>query len=250
MALPESIPTIIRFPTGIAPLTSTSSSRLRKAPLISCIIVNHNAGKPDCVLEKDAIAELVNVFDKKDTGMTGPMLLNPDGTEQTGGRRRAPTPLNALIRFSPFLKKYPPCVKRWRRWTSIRMLHLPLTSLCKQMPYQAPACCCPAKRLPGPVDSTKAISCIAKIWTCASASANKVTIFCSRGKGVTLCRHMQHRPALVRGMAQAPGHGAFYRKFFKGRYSMFMKPIIFLAVWFRFGVRAAGLHFRHAGMKN
>jgi GT2 family glycosyltransferase len=42
--------------------------------------------------------------------MVGPLLLNPDGTEQAGGRRSIPTPWRSFIRafgLSKFGKRYP-----------------------------------------------------------------------------------------------------------------------------------------------
>jgi GT2 family glycosyltransferase len=66
---------------------------------------------PDCRLEPGALAMLFDVLDSAaDIGMVGPLLLNPDGSEQRGGRRKIPTPmagfakgfkLNFLSRISP-----------------------------------------------------------------------------------------------------------------------------------------------------
>jgi len=66
---------------------------------------------PDCRLEPGALARLSEVLDSAaDIGMVGPLLLNPDGSEQRGGRRKIPTPmlgfakgfgLNFLARIFP-----------------------------------------------------------------------------------------------------------------------------------------------------
>jgi GT2 family glycosyltransferase len=49
---------------------------------------------PDCRLEPGALAKLFEVLDSAaDIGMVGPLLLNPDGSEQRGGRRKIPTPM-------------------------------------------------------------------------------------------------------------------------------------------------------------
>ena len=66
---------------------------------------------PDCRLEPGALARLSEVLDSAaDIGMVGPLLLNPDGSEQRGGRRKIPTPtagfakgfgLTFLARFFP-----------------------------------------------------------------------------------------------------------------------------------------------------
>jgi GT2 family glycosyltransferase len=49
---------------------------------------------PDCRLEHGALAKLFEVLNSAaDIGMVGPLLLNPDGSEQRGGRRKIPTPM-------------------------------------------------------------------------------------------------------------------------------------------------------------
>jgi GT2 family glycosyltransferase len=54
---------------------------------------------PDCVVAEGAIERLINEFASSErVGMVGPLLLNPDGSEQAGGRRVTPTPRRALVR--------------------------------------------------------------------------------------------------------------------------------------------------------
>jgi GT2 family glycosyltransferase len=54
---------------------------------------------PDCVVEKGAIERLASELASSErVGMAGPLLLNPDGSEQAGGRRVTPTPRRALVR--------------------------------------------------------------------------------------------------------------------------------------------------------
>jgi GT2 family glycosyltransferase len=56
---------------------------------------------PDCVIDGNTLPALVNALKKRpDAGMAGGMLINPDGTEQAGGRRAVPTPWRALVRLS------------------------------------------------------------------------------------------------------------------------------------------------------
>lgn len=56
---------------------------------------------PDCVIENDTIPVLVNTLDTHpEAGMVGAMLVNPDGTEQAGGRRAVPTPWRSFVRLS------------------------------------------------------------------------------------------------------------------------------------------------------
>ena len=54
---------------------------------------------PDCIAEPDSIGKLLDSLEKhKGVGLVGGLLLNPDGTEQPGGRRVVPTPRRAFIR--------------------------------------------------------------------------------------------------------------------------------------------------------
>ena len=54
---------------------------------------------PDCRLDEDAVAELLRALqaDPK-VGMVGGLLVNPDGSEQSGGRRAVPTPWRSFVR--------------------------------------------------------------------------------------------------------------------------------------------------------
>jgi len=66
---------------------------------------------PDCVLEPHSVKRLVRVLDDyPDVGMVGGLLLNPDGTEQAGGRRAVPTPWRSFVRafgLSRFADRWP-----------------------------------------------------------------------------------------------------------------------------------------------
>lgn len=54
---------------------------------------------PDCELEKGAVACLLEAIQSDaEVGMVGGLLLNPDGSEQAGGRRAIPTPWRSFVR--------------------------------------------------------------------------------------------------------------------------------------------------------
>ncbi|PXX09962.1 glycosyltransferase family 2 protein [Nitrosomonas ureae] len=54
---------------------------------------------PDCILQGNSMQRMVQVIES-DThiGMVGGFLVNPDGSEQGGGRRAIPTPWRAFVR--------------------------------------------------------------------------------------------------------------------------------------------------------
>lgn len=54
---------------------------------------------PDGVLQTGSLARMFQVLERDPTiGMVGGFLVNPDGTEQRGGRRLIPTPWRAFVR--------------------------------------------------------------------------------------------------------------------------------------------------------
>jgi GT2 family glycosyltransferase len=54
---------------------------------------------PDCIAQPGSVERLVEVLQQHpDMGMVGPMILNPDGSEQVGARRTTPTPGRAFIK--------------------------------------------------------------------------------------------------------------------------------------------------------
>jgi GT2 family glycosyltransferase len=66
---------------------------------------------PDCLMEHDALEIMLSCMKNfPQAGMAGPLLLNPDGTEQAGGRRAVPTPWRSLVRtfgLSSLSNRYP-----------------------------------------------------------------------------------------------------------------------------------------------
>ncbi|MGE0644822.1 MAG: glycosyltransferase family 2 protein [Nitrospira sp.] len=66
---------------------------------------------PDCILEPSSVPRLLKVFEQyPDVGMVGGLLVNPDGSEQAGGRRAVPTPWRSFVRafgLSCFADRWP-----------------------------------------------------------------------------------------------------------------------------------------------
>ena len=72
---------------------------LKQATASNILILN-----PDCQVSNGAIERLITILRSADRiGMVGPHLLNPDGSEQAGGRRRLPTPSLVLFRAAAAL---------------------------------------------------------------------------------------------------------------------------------------------------
>jgi len=78
-------------------------AKISKAPYI--LFLN-----PDCILDDGAVNTLKQVLiSKKDIGLVGGLLQNPDGTEQAGGRRAIPTPWRSFVRAFGLYRFY----SRW-----------------------------------------------------------------------------------------------------------------------------------------
>jgi GT2 family glycosyltransferase len=60
---------------------------------------------PDCILDPGSLQRMVQVLKvNPDTGIVGGLLINPDGTEQPGGRRAVPTPWRSFVRAFGFYR--------------------------------------------------------------------------------------------------------------------------------------------------
>ena len=66
---------------------------------------------PDCQMSNGALGRMItNLQASKDIAMVGGLLLNPDGSEQGGGRRAIPTPWRSFVRafgLSKLTKRWP-----------------------------------------------------------------------------------------------------------------------------------------------
>lgn len=75
---------------------------------------------PDCRLSCGSLLKMVNYLrDTDDAGLVGPLILGPDGVEQSGCRRDIPTPFQAacvLLGIHKVLKNHP----RFRHYNHVR----------------------------------------------------------------------------------------------------------------------------------
>lgn len=84
---------IIKNATNVGFATACNVGiRAASAPLL--LFLN-----PDCFFKPDTLIRLLEAmrFDER-VGMVGGLLVNPDGTEQAGGRRAIPTPWRSFVR--------------------------------------------------------------------------------------------------------------------------------------------------------
>ena len=63
---------------------------------------------PDCILPKGTLSETLQIFERfPEAWLCGGQLLNPDGTEQRGGRRDILTPWTALVEMTHIYRLFP-----------------------------------------------------------------------------------------------------------------------------------------------
>jgi len=210
--------------------------------------VDHSAGScllflnPDCVLEPDSVRHLLRVLnDRQDVGMVGGLLVNPDGTEQAGGRRAIPTPWRSFVRafrLSRFADRWP------RLFFDFHLHKHPLPTHPIEVEAISGACMLvnrTAIQSVGHWDEGYFLHCEdldfsmtlrGKGWKIMFVPDAKIVHDkggCSRSRPLFVEWH-KHR-----GMMR------FYRKFFKHQYPGPLMWLVALGIWFRFGLVASYL---------
>jgi GT2 family glycosyltransferase len=197
---------------------------------------------PDCVIEPDTIARMHEAMRQHpEAGLAGCLVLNPDGTEQAGCRREAPTPGKAFARAFG--------VAGLARRLGVE------TGLARDFVRQGdplPPGPVPVDAISGafmlarrdaleevgPLDEGYFLHCEDLDWCARFRKAGYTVLFVpgvavvhakgasSRGRPVRVLWHMH------RGMVR------YYRKFFRDRYPRPLLWLVSLGVWLRFGALA------------
>ena len=173
-----------------------------------------------------------------DAGMVGGLLINPDGTEQRGGRRAVPTPGRSLAQalgFGALAHRYPGLFSDF-------MLHQqPLPDQSIEVEAISGACMLvhhEALEEVGPLDEGYFMHCEdldwcmrfrRKGWKILFVPDAKVMHYkgtCSKGRPIFVEWH-KHK-----GMIR------FYRKFFRDHYPLPLFWLVVVGVWVRFGILA------------
>ncbi|HMS84255.1 MAG TPA: glycosyltransferase family 2 protein [Nitrospira sp.] len=209
---------------------------------------------PDCVLEPDSVRRLLRTLEgDPHVGMVGGLLVNPDGSEQAGGRRAVPTPWRSFVRafgLSRFADRWP------RLFFDFHLHKQPLPTHPIEVEAISGACMLirhNAMRDAGRWDEGYFLHCEdldlsmtlrRKGWKIMFVPDARIVHSkggCSNSYPIFVEWH-KHR-----GMIR------FYRKFFKHRYPGPLMWLVALGVWFRFGLVASYhstlLVLRHLGIQ-
>ncbi len=192
---------------------------------------------PDCLLQENSLQRMVRVLESDAaTGMVGGYLVNPDGTEQGGGRRAIPTPWRAFVRaFGLYhLEKYWP-----RLFFDFHLHKQPLPQAPIEVEAISGALMLVRRQAiddAGPWDEHYFLHCEDLDWCMRFQQKNWKIVFvpdapvvhfqgtCSRSRPFFVAWH-KHK-----GMLR------FYRKFFRQEYPSVLMGLIILSVWLRFSV--------------
>lgn len=190
---------------------------------------------PDCLLQENSLQRMLHVMESDPRiGMIGGYLVNPDGSEQGGGRRAIPTPWRAFVRaFGLYhLEKYWP-----RLFFDFHLNKQPLPQTPIEVEAISGALMLVRRQAiddVGPWDEHYFLHCEDLDWCMRFKQKNWKIVFvpdapvvhfqgtCSRARPYFVSWH-KHK-----GMLR------FYRKFFRQRYPGILMGLITLSVWLRF----------------
>jgi Predicted glycosyltransferases len=200
---------------------------------------------PDCSLAPEALGEILNCLKSDNAiGMAGGLLVNPDGSEQAGGRRAVPTPWRSFVRAFGLHR----LETRWPRLFFDFDLHkhpLPATPI--EVEAISGACMLVKRQAIESVglwDEGYFLHCEDLDWCMRFRQKGWKIMFVPTAKIV----HEQgacsrSRPVFVE-WHKHKGMLRFYRKFFRHQYPSVLMWLVALGVWFRFAAVASYYTFR------
>jgi GT2 family glycosyltransferase len=192
---------------------------------------------PDCIASTGSLNVLFNsLLESPITGMVGGLLLNPDGTEQAGGRRLTPTPRRTLIRalgLGRFAQRWPELLVDF----NLHQQPLPTAPIAVEAISGACMLVKPeAVAAIGLWDENYFLHCEDLDWCMRFNRAGWKVVFVPNAR----ITHQQgacssSRPIFVE-WHKHKGMTRFYRKFFRRDYSIFLFWLVLMAIWIRFGL--------------
>ena len=190
---------------------------------------------PDCLIDKDALETLLACMKSSpQAAMAGPLILNPDGTEQAGGRRAVPTPWLSFVRafgLSRLRERYP------RLFSDFLLHQQPLPDGPIEIEAISGSCMLVRRAAlldVGPMDEGYFMHCEDLDWCMRFRQRGWKIMFVPEAdvihyKGTC----SQSRPIFVE-WHKHKGMLRFYRKFFRHQYPGVLFWIVGVGVWLRF----------------
>jgi GT2 family glycosyltransferase/nucleoside-diphosphate-sugar epimerase len=192
---------------------------------------------PDCIIEPNSLSTLVKAVNSApDVGMVGGMLINPDGTEQSGGRREMPTPWRSFVMafgFSRLRGRYPSL------FSDFSMHDQPLPDHAVEVAAISGACMLvrrDALEKIGLLDEGYFMHCEDLDWCMRFRSQKWKVLFVPDARMVHFKGHCSNSRPIFVEWNKHKGMMRFYRKYFRDRYPVPLMFLVASGVWFRFGV--------------
>jgi len=188
---------------------------------------------PDCLIKPDTIERLREIMREDESiGMAGCRVMNPDGTEQKGCRRRVPTPWRTFVRVFGLSQ-----LTRTEWLQGFDMSNEPLPA--GPVPVDAISGSLMLVRRNaldaiGPLDEGYFLHCEDLDW-CMRFNQGGYKVLFVPDITVTHYQGVSSRQRPVRVMwYMHRGMMRFYRKFFLREYPLPLMVIVAIGVWFRF----------------
>jgi GT2 family glycosyltransferase len=223
--------TIIRNTANLGFATACNMG-LARASCENLLVLN-----PDCQVIGTAIDHLVAILRSADrVGMVGPLLVNPDGSEQAGGRRMLPTPslvLGQLAAKLQWLLRY--------QFRSFLLHHEPLPDRPVEVEAISGACMMVRRELiadVGPLDENYFLHCEDLDWCMRARRRGWKILFVPEVKVVHHKGVSTGSQVLTVEYYKHTGMVRFYGKLFDGVYPHWLIALITAGVWTRFGAIA------------
>ncbi|WP_210208140.1 glycosyltransferase family 2 protein [Rhodoplanes roseus] len=194
---------------------------------------------PDCRPMPGAIERLIAVLiEHPDAGMSGPLLLNPDGSEQAGGRRAVPTPWRSLVRtlgLARFSRVVP-------AFTDYGLHREPLPAQPIAVEAISGACMMvrrDALRRVGLMDERYFLHCEDLDWCMRFRRGGFPILFTPEARVVHQKGVSSRSRPIATEWHKHRGMVLFYRKFFRETYPAPLMALVLAGIWLRFAVVAA-----------
>jgi len=198
---------------------------------------------PDCTIYPDTIEKLYcTIIERPDVGVAGCLIRNSDGSEQSGCRRRVPTPARTLIRILYLDRPFP-----FLHEKGIAMHQLPIPDSPINVESISGAFMLVKREAledVGLMDERYFLHCEDLDWCMRFRKKGWNILFVPEVEVI----HAKgacgiNRPIRVEWHKHC-GMVRFYRKFFQHQYPALLMWLVVWAVWVRFSFLAIGYLFR------
>lgn len=194
---------------------------------------------PDCILEPNAVSILVRAVNSApDVSMVGGLLTDPDGTEQSGGRRAVPTPWRSFVRafgFNALGNLYP------RLFSDFALHKQPLPDHPIEVEAISGACMLArhdALEDVGLLDEGYFMHCEDLDWCMRFRQKGWRILFVPDARMIHHKGHCSRSRPIFVEWNKHKGMIRFYRKFFRHQYPGLLMGLVVVGVWLRFAAIA------------